>query len=280
MRRILLAGLVVSLLASFARAQKSMTILGDAWTGKVVATSDTTREIVIRAYDKDKTETFVGILEEGYKVKMKDGSQRELKVSEITPGMRIRVFYKTKQQDAGGQKTKVRSIYRVDFLGKDEYTKLREALNLEPSIPVIVANSRKLPTINPLKLYLSIEEPHIKDSLVEWVSEWNKEQAAKYGSLEIVPDPAQSDISLVVYWGADEMVAGLPLEFIDRSGRRRELLPATAHLTTKEGEGLEIIWQKLTWLSPEKIKKSESSVRSTVGIEKEMEKRLKSRAKK
>ena len=280
MRRILLAGLIVALLVSFTRAQKSMTVLGDAWTGKVVATNDATREIVLRDYEKDKTETFVGILEEGYKVKMKDGSQRELKVSEIMPGMRIRVFYKTKQQDVGGQKTKVRRIFRIDFLGRDEYTLLREALQVEPAIPVTLVESGKLPATNPLKIYFSIEQPHVKDSVLEWVSLWNKEQAAKYGALEIVPDPAQSDISLVVFWGQDETVMMIPLEFPDASGRRRELFHATAHLATKEDSGLKVIWQKrLMFLSPEPTKKSEVDA-STAPIVKELEKRMKSRLKK
>ena len=270
--KILLLSLTVSVLASLASAQKSTTILGDAWTGEVVTANEATREITLSHPDKNKTETFVGLLEEGYKLKMKDGSQRELRVSEITPGTRIRVFYKTKQQDLGGQKMKVRSIYRVDFLGKDEYTRLREALKLEPSIPVILAESNKLPTTNPLKFYLAVEQPHIKGRLVQWVSHWNKEQAAKYGSLELVSDPGSSDISLVVYWGRDETVLPLPIMIHDqRDDRTLDLFPATAHLVTKESEGLKVLWQKFMVLSREKLGGS------AVLIEKEIEKRIKAR---
>lgn len=275
MKRILLAGLVVTILANLICAQKRTTILGDAWTGEVVTTSDATREITLRHPDKTKTETFVGILEEGYKMKMKDGSLHELRISEITPGTRIRVFYKTKQQDVGGRKVKVHSIYRVDFLGKDEYTRLREALKLEPSIPVILAESSKLPTTNPLKIYLAIEQPHVKDSLVKWVRRWNKEQAAKYGSIELVSDPAQSDISLVIYWGADETIMLLPVMIYDeRSGRTSDFFPATAYVVTKEAGGLKVRWQKLLLLSTEK------SEGPTGQIEKEIEKRMKARIKK
>jgi hypothetical protein len=252
-----------------------MTILGDAWTGKVISTSDATREITLRHPDDNKTEIFVGILEEGYKVKMKDGSLRELKVSEMTPGMRVRVFYKTKQQDFGGRKMKIHSIHRVDFLGRDEYTRLREALRLEPSVPVILAESGKLPMSNPLKVFLAIEPPHVKDRFIEWVSRWNKEQAAKYGSIELVPDPAQSDISVVVYWGADETIMLLPAMIYDeRSGRTRDVFAATAHLVTKEAEGLKVLWQKSLMLSSEKLEGSGGL------IEKEIEKRMKARLKK
>jgi hypothetical protein len=270
--QILLAGLIVAVLASLVFAQKRTTILGDAWIGEVVTANDTTREITLRHPEKNKTETFVGLLEEGYKLKMKDGSQRELRVSEITPGTRIRVFYKTKQQTDGRQKMKVRSIYRVDFLGKDEYTRLREALMLEPSIPVVLAESSKLPATDPIKIYLAVEQPHVKDSLIEWVSRWNKEPGVKYGSLELVSDSKQSDISLVIYWGRDETVMLLPVMIYDqRSGRTRDFFPATAHLVTIESQGLKVLWQKFMLLSREKL---EGSV---VLIEKEIEKRMKAR---
>jgi hypothetical protein len=275
MRRILLAGLIVSFIANLVCAQKRTTIFSDAWTGVVVATSDATHEITLRHPDKSKAETFVGILEDGYKVKMKDGSLRELKVSEITLGTRLRVLYKTKQLDVSGKKVKVHSIHRVDFLGIDEYTKLREALKQEPSIPVILAESTKLPTTHPLKVYLAIEQPYVKDNLITWMNRWNKEQAAKYGSIELAPDPAQADIALVVYWGKDETVDLPPAMIYDeRRGETRDFFPATAHLVTKEDEGLKVLWQKFLLLSNEK------SEGSAWQIEKEIEKRMKARLKK
>lgn len=275
MRRRALAGFIVFLLANFVCAQKRTTILGDAWTGEVISTSDATREITLRHPDKDRKETFIGILEEGYKVKMQDGSLRELKVSEIKPAMRIRVFYKSKQQDIGGRKLKVQSIYRVDFLGRDEYTRLREALKSEPSIPVIPAESSNLPATDPLKIFLAIEQPYVKDGLVKWVNGWNKKEAAKYGSLEIVPDSAASDISLVVFWGADETVAVLPALIYDqRDDVLRDFYQATAHIVTKETEGLKVLWQKYLMLSRRKLE-------GYTGLfENEIEKRMKAKFKK
>jgi hypothetical protein len=132
MRKILLAGVLVSLLSSSVCPQKRTTIIGDSWVGMVVSTNDATREIRLSHPDKNKTETFVGILKEGYKVTLKDGSLYELKVSEIRLGERVRVFYKTQTQESGGQKVKVHSIHRLDFLGSDEYTILRERLALPP----------------------------------------------------------------------------------------------------------------------------------------------------
>ena len=275
MRRILLAGLIVPLLTNAVYTQKRSTPFGDIWTGEVVATNEITREITIKHTDKNKTETFSGILEEGYKVKMKDGSLRELRVSEIPPGTRIRVSYKTKQQVVGGQKMKVNIINRVYFLGIDEYTVLRDVLNLEPSLPVILAEAGKLPATNPLKIHLAIVQPYVKDSFAKWVDRWNKKEAAKYGAIELVTDPAASDISLVAYWGRDETYIMAPAMIYDqRSELLGDFYPATAHIVAKEAEGLKVLWQSFLMLSPKKLENYAGF------FEKEIEIRMKARLKK
>ena len=184
MKRILTIGFATLIILNVAFAQKRSTILGDAFTGEVIATDDT-REITIRFEGQGKTETFTGALVAGYQVKMKDGSAHELNVSEIPSGTRIRVLYKTKEQDMGGKKVKINKISRIDFLGKDEFSWLRAALNLEPSTPVVISKSA-LSTSTPLKMYVTTEDERIKDRFVDWVSKWNKDQSAKYGALEIV----------------------------------------------------------------------------------------------
>jgi hypothetical protein len=69
---------------------------------------------------KDKEETFVGVLEEGYAIKMKDGSMHELKVSDIPTGTRIKVYYMSKtKKDASGAKTKFNQIIKIRFLPKE-----------------------------------------------------------------------------------------------------------------------------------------------------------------
>jgi hypothetical protein len=274
MRKILLAGLLVSLLPNSVCPQKRNTIIGDSWVGIVVSTNDATREIRLSHPDKTKTETFLGILKEGYKVTLKDGSLYELKVSEIILGERVRVFYKTQTQESGGRKVKVQSIHRLDFLGSDKYTLLRERLALPPSIPVVLAKSGKLPTTNPLKIYVSIEQSYIKERFVNWVSQWNKEQSAKYGPLEILADPAQADISLIVFWGSDETVILFPLTLFDGGRPIHSFFPATAYLTTRDDQGLKVLWEQLLMLSKEKPEAPEGR------IEKEIERRLKARAKK
>ncbi len=221
MKRILIASIITLIFFNLTLAQKRTTILGDAWTGEVVATDADSREITIKYMEKGKTETFTGLLAEGYQVKMKDGSSHDLKVSEIPIGTRVRVFSRTKEQGIGGRKVKINRISRIDFLGKDEFSRLRESLNLESSVTVTIVDSGNLPTVTPLKLYLAIDLPRIKDCFVDWVSKWNKEQAIKYGPLEIVPDLAQSDVALIAYRGSESMIVPFPVEFYDPAGNVR-----------------------------------------------------------
>jgi hypothetical protein len=176
MRRLTFAGVIILVSTTFSLAQKATTIIGDTWTGIVESTNEATREITIVNPDK-KTETFTGVLKEGYQVKMKDGTSRELKVSDLKPGMRVRLLYKSTTLKAGGQETKVKLINRVDFLGRDDYTRLRELLKFAPATPVSVVDSGKLPAKDPLKLYLALQEPELTGALVLWAGLWNREQA-------------------------------------------------------------------------------------------------------
>lgn len=267
MRRIVLAGLTVALLAGLARAQKRTTPFGDAWTGQVVSASETTREITLRADDKTKNETFVGVLEEGYKLKLTNGGERELRVSELTPGMRVRVFYKTKKQ--------VRSIYKIEFLGIDEYTRLREALKLGGAIPVAPAESGGLPAADPLKIHLAVVQPYVEQGFVEWVNRWNKKEAAKYGAIQLAPEAASADVSIVAFWGRDEDVALFPIlmNYVD-TGRQSTAYISTLHIVTKDAGGLKVLWQKALILPRDKPPRWEGV------FEREIEKMMKARSKK
>ena len=266
MKRILTICFATVIIFTLASGQKRSTVLGDAFTGEVVATDANTREITIKYEEQGKAETFTGTLVEGYQVKLKDGGSRELNVSEISSGTRIRVFYKTKEQDMGGKKVKINKISRIDFLGKDEFSRLRAALNLEPSTPVVLSKSA-LSTSTPLKVYLTTEDERIKDRFVDWVSKWNKDQSAKYGALEIVSTLADADASLVVLNGAVNWVA-IPIE-VGRDGKARGV-PVTAYLVSKKNNGLEVLWKQVLLTNPE----SEKGL-----IEEEIEKRMKARLK-
>lgn len=126
-----------------------------------MSADETTREITLNNLRGDKKQTFVGVLEPGYMQKLKDGTYRELHMSEFKPGLRIRVFYKEKPQEVSGKKVKVKMIHRIEFLGRDQFTMIREILGLPPSTPVARADPDKLPPANPLKVYTSFQQPEV-----------------------------------------------------------------------------------------------------------------------
>jgi len=270
MKRILTIGFATLIIFNLAFAQKRSTILGDAFTGEVVATDANTREITIKYEEQGKTETFTGTLVEGYQLKMKDGSLRELNVSDIPSRTRVRVFYKTKEQVTGGKKVKISRISRIDFLRQDEFSRLRAALNLEPSTPVTLNETSPLSKSKPLKVYLAIEDEQIKDRFVHWVSKWNKDQAGKYGAVEIVSGLAEADASLVVLKGAENMV--MTPFMVGADEKVHSFPPITAFLVSKKINGVEVLWKQVLLTNPE----SESEKGR---IEGEIEKRMKARLK-
>lgn len=273
MRQTISTILSVLLLTTLVYAQKKKTMLGDMWTGVVESVDEATREIKIVNPDK-KTETFTGVLEDGYQVKLKDGTSRELKMSELKPGLRVRVLYKSKTRDVAGQRTKVKLINRLHFLGRDEYTRLREILKLQPSIPAAAAKSTNLPAKDPLKLYLGFEPQNLDKGFVKWVDQWNKEQSAKYGRVEIVDDLAQSDASVVVIWGADDSFMNpMALVLSIDDDDRRKIGFGTAYLTITENTGLHVLWQ--SWIAIV----GEKPQFTAPGLGKQIEKRLKARTK-
>ena len=276
MRNALLAIVATLSLASPQYAQKrSSTIFGNTFAGEVVSSNETTREITITYTDKNnnKMETFVGVLKPGYQQKLRDGTTRDLQMSDLKPGLRISVLYKEKSDNVAGRKVKFSQIISITFLGRDNYTSLREALGVAPTLPVTPAPAAKLPATNPLKLYVAIQEPSLKQRLIHWAAQWNKEQGAKYGAVEIVSDLDQSDLAAVFFWGEEDSPILLPM-LASFGGDLHELFLATVHLVTKDSEGVKVLWQSRTFESPKRIEGTQGL------IEREIEKRLKARGKK
>jgi hypothetical protein len=276
MRKPLFVTLLTFIVAASAYAQKVKTFMGDACTGVIVSANETTREITVNYPDlkTKQPQTFVGVLVDGYKQKLRDGTVREVKLSDLKPDMRVRVFFKEKTENVAGQKVKVTTIHSIQFLGRDQYTTLREALNLPPAIPVTLADSEKLPAANPLKLFIGIQEPYIKERMVKWVGQWNKEQGAKYGQIEVVPELEKSDIAAVFFWGYDDSMGILPTMIYTPNGYEYDIYQATVQLVTKDDAGLKVFWLKQSMESRKKIEGAQGQ------IERELEKRMKARGKK
>jgi 3D (Asp-Asp-Asp) domain-containing protein len=88
---------------------------GDTWTGVLTAVDDDSREMNLSCTDNKhgKTETFVGILEEGYITKTKGGHEVELKPSMIPLGTHLTVFYNIQTKKDKGEKVKVNTIFLI-----------------------------------------------------------------------------------------------------------------------------------------------------------------------
>jgi hypothetical protein len=89
---------------------------GDTWSGEVTSTNDETREITLTYTKGSKTESFTGVLQQGYKVKLKDGTSHELKASEVSKGTRLMIFYVPKIRKDGDKKVKYYEIFRLQVL--------------------------------------------------------------------------------------------------------------------------------------------------------------------
>lgn len=92
---------------------------GNTWTGEVTSTNEDTREFTLTYRKGDKEKTFVGVLAKGYMVKMKDGSDQEVKMSELM-GMRVKAYYMTKSKKVNDQKVKTNEVFKLRFLPPDK----------------------------------------------------------------------------------------------------------------------------------------------------------------
>jgi hypothetical protein len=87
---------------------------GDTWAGQVQATNPDTREVTLTAETHGQSESFIGVLEKGYKVKLVDGTEHEVQLSELSPGTQLTVYYYPKTKKVNGKKLKINQIFRID----------------------------------------------------------------------------------------------------------------------------------------------------------------------
>lgn len=272
MKKIIIILIIIMVCSIQAFSQKGSTIWGDIFTGQVVTTDEASREITLQYVGKDKTESFVGVLREGYQMKMKDGTARELKISKLAPGTRIRVYYKKISKEVSGQKTSTNAISRIELLGPDEFARMRELMKVEPSTTVTLVESKTIPDADPLRLKIVGDEPVAGEKVMNWVGDWNNEQAKKYGGISLVSDFDQADVTLVIHKGSESLAA--------------TVVPIiSVFLVIEKSVGLEVTWKNpfLIFTDTTLISPSVSHQRQleNMGLQigKEIEKRLKFRHK-
>lgn len=244
MKTLLLLTVVLCALCGSVSAQMKKTIIGDIVIGEVTGVNEAAREITIKYPGKAGPEVFNGFLTEGYKIRLKDGSRRELMINEIKPGIRVRAFYKSgKEEYVGGQKKKIYKIVGFEFLGKDEWVRLRDQLEVPPSTAVAPAENDTLPSTVPLKVFLSAPYPGAIAVMVDWVVKWNKKQTDSSNKLEVVIDLDKADVLLVVAKGSDTLVVVLPLEVgVGNEVLKTEVSEVTSYLVLNDRDGFKVLW--------------------------------------
>ena len=270
---VILCGATVSVVA-----QKKGTLMGDIVIGEVTAKDEATREITLTYAGKEGTETFSGFLVDGYKLRMGEGSLRELNLGELVPGMFIRMYYKTGNAKVGGHEKKINKITKIEVLGNDKYFRVRNQLNLDPSTAIVPAETGDdLPATFPLKVFLAIPFDRVHQQLVEWIDKWNRKNGDSLGKLKVVSDLEHADTLIVVARGADAWVANLPMS---ADGRSVEgwWSHSTLYLVIKDAGRLKVLWTDVAavFSSPN----SEGSPRAAESVSAEIEKRIKARTRK
>jgi hypothetical protein len=89
---------------------------GDTFTGAVAAVDDGSREITLAYKGSKESEMFVGVLQQGYTIKRKDGTVVDVRPSMLRIGSRIRVYYMAKHRKVNGRNEKFYEIFNFELL--------------------------------------------------------------------------------------------------------------------------------------------------------------------
>ena len=127
MKRLIAALILMAPCAGMAVAQKGtaepdyypMGFNGDTWTGEVTSVNEDSREFTLTYKRGEKEQTFVGVLPKGYRVKMKDGSDHEVKMDDLM-GMRLKAYYIVRSKKVDGEKVKTNEVFKIRFLRPDK----------------------------------------------------------------------------------------------------------------------------------------------------------------
>ena len=91
-------------------------------------------------------------------------------------------------------------IFALSVLGQKTNSDLKQLQKEIGSSAPITANDISFPVSKPVKIFLAIK--HNKNSakdFANWVGKWNRENAAKYGELQIVDKLEDADIAAVQF---------------------------------------------------------------------------------
>lgn len=97
---------------------------GDTWTGVVVFANEQNREITLSYTKNGKSQTFIGVPEDGYLVHERNGATRPLKMSDVLIGRTIKVWYMSETKKVDGHKVKVNTIFLIDAIANAKVSRM------------------------------------------------------------------------------------------------------------------------------------------------------------
>lgn len=97
---------------------------GDTWTGVVVSANEQNREITLSYTKNGKSQTFIGVPEDGYLVHERNGATRPLKMSDVPIGRTIKVWYMSETKKVDGHQVKVNTIFLIDAIANAKVSRM------------------------------------------------------------------------------------------------------------------------------------------------------------
>lgn len=97
---------------------------GDTWTGVVVSANEQNREITLSYTKNGKSQTFIGVPEDGYLVHERNGPTRPLKMSDVPIGRTIKVWYMSETKKVDGHQVKVNTIFLIDAIANAKVSRM------------------------------------------------------------------------------------------------------------------------------------------------------------
>ncbi len=125
---------------------------------------------------------------------------------------------------------------------EEEIGRVREQLGVPESTPITLANSSDLPATDPLKVYVAAGfDMDVRKRTTERITEWNKKDAQKYGTLTVVSELSQADVILVQFSDRDHPISRV--HGTEGNIHTTTYIPGNSYIIVPKGNGYEVLWR-------------------------------------
>jgi hypothetical protein len=138
------------------------------------------------------------------------------------------------------------SVPTVAQSTNEEFSRLREHLNLPDTTSIKVSNSSALPANDPLKVYIATGlDIGVRDNYLHWLEKWNKKDGKKYGMVQITYNLSDADVILARYILREQTMdrPDVVSRDIKSSTDSYRMVPVYAYVIARRAGGLEVLWR-------------------------------------